>query len=313
MLELGPLPLEHIDLRECGVQQRLLLRHVQARGSTQVMAVGGQYKRAPLQGNGACQHVKFGVQCTKAEVVHGEVGCQHQPGVLQVGCRLFSGRAGTINQTLHPARQIHFVADRQRRRIVVLDGRKVWRVVVRKRPVRRDLLARRTRAQAHLRKQAGGTGRDKGACLGQPCVGCSQRLVAEHGFLFQRIELRVAETFPPGSLGRQIIGRAGAPGCFKLPGHGHVDSRFSVGRTCRAAGKHERGQSKQSNPRRIRATHGTAFLASAALPLSATTCLGLSSSAATNDTSSPSASESDGFNTSRSPSARPSVTSTFSP
>ena len=78
VLELRALPAQHVDLRERVVDQRLLLRDVEARRGTQIVTRRDQPERAPLQLDRARQHVDLGVDLAQVEIRRGEVGRQQR-------------------------------------------------------------------------------------------------------------------------------------------------------------------------------------------------------------------------------------------
>jgi hypothetical protein len=110
MLELRAQPLEHVDLRERAVQQRLLLSDIQSRGRAQVVPRGREFQRAPLQREGAGEDVEFDVERAQVEVRDGEIRGQQQPDVLEVGGRLLRRRARPFDQRAARGRQVRFVA-----------------------------------------------------------------------------------------------------------------------------------------------------------------------------------------------------------
>ena len=105
MLEQAALAAQQVDLGQRGVEQRLLLRHVEARGRRRVVAGADEIERAPLQGDRAGQDVELDVGRAQVEVGGGEVGAEQQPGVLEVGGRLLGARLAlsTLRRT-RPAR-----------------------------------------------------------------------------------------------------------------------------------------------------------------------------------------------------------------
>jgi hypothetical protein len=69
-----------------------------------------QVQRAPLQRDGARQHVELDVQLAQVEVGGGQVGAQHQAHVLQVGRRLLRDWRARRRPCAHAAPQVGLVA-----------------------------------------------------------------------------------------------------------------------------------------------------------------------------------------------------------
>src|SRR6185369_535349 len=204
---------------------------------------------------------------------------------------------------------VDLLADRERRREVVLDGREVGRAVVAERAVRRDALARDTRGKARARQLSRFGRRDDRARLHEARARDRERRALRERLRLQRIEARIAEALPPRPLGFGVARRRLAPRLFELPRGRHVDGRTHVVGADGAAGErdddHERGAAARA-PRR----HGSDFDAA---PRLRGALADPSSPPIATATLSPSASESEGLTTSRSPSAMPPSTSIDSP
>ncbi len=314
MLVLRALLLEHVDLRQRGLEQRLLLRHVEARDGAQVVARRHQLERAPLQRDRARQHVEFDIGRAQVEIAARHVGRQQQPRVGEVGRRLLGRGGGAFHAALHAAREVELVAGVEREREVVLHRRRIGGVVVGQRPVGRDLEPRSARAQAELRVLRGRARGQRGARLREPRAGDGERGAAGHGPVLQRVELRVAVALPPRALVGDVVGRAFAPRCLELPAHGQRGfGRLVVGADRTARGQHHGGERDRREGGTAHA-HAGSFLAAAGAAAGAAPGLAPSAGASgATATTSPSASESEGLSTMRSVPASPSTTSTFSP
>ena len=109
---LRTLDLQQLQLRSARLEQRLLLRQIQAGGETELVARVHEAQRLSLQLQIALQHIDFGVKLPQREIIGCQLRDQQQARVLVISRRLFGGGARTFDLAPHAAEQIEFVIDR---------------------------------------------------------------------------------------------------------------------------------------------------------------------------------------------------------
>jgi predicted PurR-regulated permease PerM len=302
VLELRALPAQQFDLHARGVEQRLLLRHVEPGGGAALVARVDQLQRALLQGDGAAHRIELDVGGAQVEVGRGQVGGEQQPRVLEVGGRLLRGGARGFHRALHAAGEVDLVAHGHREHEVVLHRREVGRRVVGQRPVGGDALARGARADAELRQHAGRRRGERGARLHEARVRDRERGAVGERLPLQRVEALVAEALPPRAACPGVVRTALAPRRVHGPAHGHVERGLDVVGPRGTRGQDHAGGEDRRAHGHEGSLRGVPFAAAEAARGSGPTT-----------TVWPSAIQSGGFITRRSLSAAPDTSSVVSP
>ena len=203
-----------------GIDQRLLLRQIQARRESQIVPRADEVQSVALQIQAVAHHGDFSIEFAQREIV----GHQLAPSSTS---RVFSKSASAccavarapFDVAAHAAEQVDLVVDVRARA--------------------RNCSARSTGSAPHI----GGSGRfaevlpraalpdsptagyrsaagdgDLIACLVEPRGGHAQVLIAGERALDQRIQRRVLEQLPPIALERRVVRRRLMPGRLGLPG-----------------------------------------------------------------------------------------------
>ncbi|OIQ79614.1 hypothetical protein GALL_386390 [mine drainage metagenome] len=123
MCELGALVFKGVDLGDGRIQLCLLLRQIQPRGRSQLMAVAHEFERLALQFYILADHFDFGVKRPQGVIVGGKLGAEKQAHILVVAFCLLAGRLGTLYRAAHTAGKISFITDTQAQREIVLGHR----------------------------------------------------------------------------------------------------------------------------------------------------------------------------------------------
>ena len=87
MFELRALLLQQRKLRDRGIQQGLLLRHIQPGGDSAFVAMLHKDKPFLLNLDRLLHHLEFGIEFAQAEVVSSQFRGQDQFNILKIGRR----------------------------------------------------------------------------------------------------------------------------------------------------------------------------------------------------------------------------------
>ena len=141
VFKLFPLLQEQDRLRPRGVQQRLFLRHIQPGSNATFVPLVHQLQSALQRFHCAMQNPQLRIKLPQREVIPREFRSDHQPHVLEIGSGGLVRRLRCLNAAPPPAKEIHFIADRERQRNVCLRHRTVRGKVTARGTIARETLA----------------------------------------------------------------------------------------------------------------------------------------------------------------------------
>ncbi len=232
MLQLCALHSDIGLLNAGGLQLRLRLGHIGFGRRASFEAIDRKLQRVPVAFHGVVQKLLLCIRAAQLEVVQRQVGMQAEVYCLQIaggGLRFLACRRdGPAHTTPH----VHFIRQIERQhKISGVVGR--WEI----RPVRRITDDRDAGSGRNCRKFRRPVETNQGPCLAEPRFGYFQVLIGNCNLFFQRIELRVAEDFPPVSTIDLVAGLRSLPSIelFECVCGRHRHRGFSVSWSNRAA------------------------------------------------------------------------------
>ncbi len=182
IFKLFPLLQEQYRLRPRGIQQRFFLRNIQPRGYAAFVPLIDQLQAAFQCFHGAMQNSQLRIELPQREIVARELRRDHQPDVLEIGRACLVGCLRRFNAAAPPAKQIHFIADREWQRNVCLRDRAGRGKIAARGTIAREALALDTRRRRYVGELRGNL--DSSGCSGllqtrrcdSDCLICIERL-----------------------------------------------------------------------------------------------------------------------------------------
>src|SRR5450755_505009 len=228
MFILRPLLQNKLKLR-CGrIEQRRLLRDLQAICDAAFMTVVDQIQSFLLDFNRLPHHSRLAVEFAQIEIVSRQFRAQYQPDIFQVSCALLQRSVRSLKITAHASEQIKLVANGKRHGKSVLCNRCQWNRGTGKRTVSGEARARSTRICIDRRKERRRCDLRLCARFGESIARRRQRLVRLQQLLLELIELSVMKDLPPRSFGNRILRSRRLPGLLALPRIGNRRSRALI-------------------------------------------------------------------------------------
>ena len=123
MFVLRALLLHQVQLCDCGIEQRLLLRQVKPGSDPAGMTVFYQLQTLLLNVNRFLYHPGFSIEFTQAEVVGGELCGQHQIDVIHIGCRALQRGICGLQSSPVFSKEVRLVAEQKRNLVSALRER----------------------------------------------------------------------------------------------------------------------------------------------------------------------------------------------
>ncbi len=211
---LRALLLHQIQLRDRGIEQRLLLCQVESRGHSAGMTVLDQLQSLLLNVNRFLHDPSFGIELAQGEVVGGEFRGQHQVDVVHVRCRGLQGSVRGFQGAPVFSEEVGFVTEQKGNFVGALGERSPHGDNFR--PMSGVAVARCIRIGAGLREQSSRGNPSQRARLVQAVLRRRQRLVGLQQLLLVVVQLGVVENLPPCAFGQRVLGSGDTPRAFRL-------------------------------------------------------------------------------------------------